>query len=94
MNLFEDLKGSLQEAVDISHGVKQPARVTKYEMVDVKLLRSQLEVTQKEFAQALGTNINTIKSWESKRRNPTGLAAKVLLIIQANPKVYNQLSNV
>lgn len=29
-------------------------------------------------AKALGTSVDTIKSWGSRRRNPTGLAAKVL----------------
>jgi DNA-binding transcriptional regulator YiaG len=29
----------------------------------------------------MGTSVDTIKSWETKRRNPTGLAAKVLATI-------------
>jgi DNA-binding transcriptional regulator YiaG len=43
-------------------------------------------------ANALGTSIDTIKSWESKRRNPTGLAAKVLALIQTNPAFYHELA--
>ncbi|WP_231728869.1 MULTISPECIES: NadS family protein [unclassified Alishewanella] len=52
----------------------------------------RLAPTQAQLAQALGTSVDTIKSWESKRRNPTGLAAKVLATIQDNPEFYRQLA--
>ena len=42
-------------------------------------------------AEAVGTSVDTIKSWESKRRNPTGLAANVLATIQDNAEFYHQL---
>ena len=68
------------------------SRVTRYEVADVKALRERLAITQAQLAQALGTSVDTIKSWESKRRNPTGLAAKVLATIQDNPEFYRQLA--
>lgn len=92
MSFFDDLKTSLEEAVEIKNGVMEPARVTRYEIADVKSIREQLNVSQGEMAKALGTSIDTIKSWESKRRNPTGLAAKVLATIQANPAFFRELS--
>lgn len=93
MNIFEELKTSLEEAVDIKNGVNSPARVTRYEIADVKAIRAQLNVSQAEMAKALGTSVDTIKSWESRRRNPTGLAAKVLAAIQANPAFYYALAS-
>lgn len=92
MSFFDDLKASLEEAVDIKNGVKTPARVTCYDIADVKAIREQLNVSQSEMAKALGTSVDTIKSWETKRRNPTGLAAKVLATIQANPEFYRELA--
>lgn len=89
---FEDLKTSLEEAVDIKNGVKAPASVTRYDVADVRAIREQLNISQGEMAQALGTSIDTIKSWEAKRRNPTGLAAKVLATIQANPAFFHALA--
>jgi len=59
----------------------------------VKALRAQLNVTQDEMAKVLGTSLDTIKSWETGRRNPTGLAAKVLATIQANPKFFQELAS-
>ncbi|MEO3678742.1 NadS family protein [Rheinheimera fenheensis] len=92
MSIFNELKDSLTEAVQIKQGQKTASRVTRYEVADVKALRESLAITQAQLAQALGTSVDTIKSWESKRRNPTGLAAKVLATIQDNPEFYHQLA--
>jgi len=35
--------------------------------------------------QQKGTSADTIKSWKAKRRNPVGLAAKVLATFDNNP---------
>ncbi|AGJ86187.1 XRE family transcriptional regulator [Raoultella ornithinolytica B6] len=83
---------SFKRPSNIKNGDKAPARVTRYEIADVKAIRAQLNVSQTEMAQALGTSVDTIKSWESRRRNPTGLAAKVLAAIQANPALFRELA--
>lgn len=93
MSIFDELHTSLQEAVDIKHDKSQAARVTRHEVADVKAIRAQLHVSQAEFAVAMGTSVDTIKSWETKRRNPTGLAAKVLATIQDNPAYFHELSS-
>lgn len=92
MSIFNELKDSLTEAVQIKQGKNTASQVTRYKVVDVKALRESLAITQAQLAQALGTSVDTIKSWESKRRNPTGLAAKVLATIQDNPEFYHQLA--
>ena len=92
MSIFNDLKASLEEAVDIKQSKKQAVRVTRYDVANVKAIRLKLDVSQQELADALGTSVDTIKSWENKRRNPTGLAAKVLATIQDNPSFYYDLS--
>ncbi|SNY59144.1 NadS family protein [Enterobacter sp. CC120223-11] len=92
MTFFNELKASLEEAVEIKEGKKAAARVTRYEIADVKAIREQLNVSQSEMAAALGTSVDTIKSWESRRRNPTGLAAKVLAVIQSNPAFFYELA--
>jgi DNA-binding transcriptional regulator YiaG len=92
MSFFDDMKTSLEEAVDIKNGVTAPANVTRYDIADVRVIREQLNVSQSEMAKALGTSVDTIKSWETKRRNPTGLAAKVLAAIQANPAFFRELA--
>jgi DNA-binding transcriptional regulator YiaG len=92
MTIFNELKASLEEAIEIRQGNKPPSRLTRYEVADVKALRAKLDVSQQELADALGTSVDTIKSWENKRRNPTGLAAKVLATIQDNPNYFHDLA--
>ncbi|WP_253927077.1 NadS family protein [Halomonas hibernica] len=78
MSIFDELQSSLQEAVEIKQAKAQASRITHHEVVDVKAIRAKLHVSQAEFAEAMGTSVDTIKSWETKRRNPAGLATKVL----------------
>lgn len=93
MSIFNELKASLEEAVEIKKGTVTASRMTRYEVEDVKAIRTQLQVSQMEFAVALGTSVDTIKSWENKRRNPTGLAAKVLGMIKDDPELYRKLAS-
>ena len=94
MSIFNELQASLEEAVEIQHGRKEPARVTRYEIADVKAIRKDLlKVTQTEFARTMGVSVDTVKSWESKRRHPAGLAAKVLVTIQNDPSIYKALAS-
>ncbi len=93
MTFFNELKASLEQAVNISQGALDGVNVTRFEVSDVKAIRAQLNVTQAEFANALGTSVDTVKSWEAKRRNPTGLAAKVLAAIKDNPQLYAELAS-
>lgn len=92
MSFFNELKDSLTEAVEIKQGARSAARSTRLERTDVKAIRVQLNVSQDQMAEALGTSVDTIKSWENGRRNPTGLAAKVLAAIQANPNFFHELA--
>ncbi len=92
MTIFNELKASLEEAIEIKQGNKPPSRLTHYEVANVKAIRAKLNVSQQELADALGTSVDTIKSWENKRRNPTGLAAKVLATIQDNPNYFHDLA--
>ncbi|SIQ71756.1 Helix-turn-helix [Aeromonas sp. RU39B] len=92
MSVFDELKASLEEAIEIKRGRVEPAVRTKYEVADVKAIRLALKVSQQEFAQALGTSVDTVKSWETRRRNPTGLAAKVLMLMQEKPDLYSELA--
>jgi putative transcriptional regulator len=61
MSIFNDLKAS---------------QVTSYAVEDVKAIRIQLQVSQVEFAAALGTSVDTIKSWEKSAATRLGLQLK------------------
>ncbi|MGK3296016.1 NadS family protein, partial [Escherichia coli] len=42
--------------VEIKNGTKAPARVTRYELADVRAIRENLNITQSEMAKVLGTS--------------------------------------
>ena len=70
----------------------KPVNVTRYEIADIKLLSAELNVSQKELAKAMDVSIDTVKSWEQGRRNPTGLASKVLMLLAKDPTLYSKFA--
>ncbi len=50
-------------------------------------LRTQLGLTQSQFAAALGISIDTLQNWEQQRRSPSGPARVLLRIAAADPEV-------
>ncbi|WED22652.1 helix-turn-helix domain-containing protein [Vibrio sp. JC009] len=91
-SIFDDLYASMKQAESIAKGELKPAGVTRYEVADVKAIRAQLNVTQKELASAMEVSVETVKSWEQGRRNPTGLACKVLTLISQDPSIYKKFA--
>lgn len=57
MSIFNELKASLEEAVEIKQGKKAASRLTRYDVANVKALRTKLNVSQQELADALGTSV-------------------------------------
>lgn len=60
MSLFDDLKDSLQEAVDSKNGQQVPVRVSQYEVADVKAIREKSNVSRSDMAQVHSTSVDTI----------------------------------
>jgi putative transcriptional regulator len=56
--LFDDLIESVNEAVAIKRGLVAPARVTTFEMPDVKAIRTKAKLKQNEFAQVVGVSFS------------------------------------
>lgn len=87
-DLFADLVASAEEMVAIEKGelMPQAAAVHHYETLDVKAIREASGKNRKEFAAIIGASYETVKSWETNRRNPSGVAEKLLTLIKENPK--------
>ncbi len=80
--LFAELLESVREGGAILRGEKEPARKFMIEAPNVKQIRQQYELSQREFAALLGVSIKTLQNWEQGRRTPHG-AARVLLQVAA-----------
>jgi hypothetical protein len=48
MSIFNELKSSLEEAVEFKQGKKVASRVIQYDVANVKALRATLDVSDKE----------------------------------------------
>ncbi|HEX4502670.1 MAG TPA: NadS family protein [Scandinavium sp.] len=92
-NLFDDLLASAQEMVAIEKGEVQPHpdNVHCHVIPDVKMMRANFGMKQNEFAEAIGTSPALIQSWELKRRIPTGVALKMLRLLEQDPQLMNKL---
>ena len=61
------------------YGVHIPADI------DVKAIRTKLDMTQAAFAGRFGFSINTLRHWEQGRRVPEGPTRAYLLVIARAP---------
>ncbi|WP_054179469.1 NadS family protein [Trabulsiella odontotermitis] len=94
--LFDDLLTSVNEMVAIENGECEPApeHVHRHAIPDVKKLRTSMGMKQSEFAQAVGASVSLVQSWELHRRVPTGIALKVLNLLEKEPRFIEALKSV
>jgi putative transcriptional regulator len=97
-NYFDRLKESLEQAVDYKKGDKSKARVSIYEIpvpeykaADVVRVRSNLHLSQRGLALALGVSPRTVEAWEGGRNEPCGAARNLLYLIEKNTALVDQL---
>lgn len=97
-NLFEELQGSLEEAIAFKKGDKTKGRrivreipTPDYRGDDVHRLREQLHLSQNGLATALGVSKRTVEAWEAGKNAPSNSSNKLLYLIEKNPSLLNQL---
>lgn len=61
-------------------------RVHIPEKIDVKAIRTRLDLTQEEFAGRFGFSVNTLRHWEQGTRRPEGPTRAYLLVIKRAPE--------
>lgn len=83
---FELLLESAQQAKDFIKGKKVDGiKVHIPYEIDVKRIRGNLSMTQKEFAATFGFSKRTIEDWEQGRRMPEKSARMLLKLIDRQP---------
>ena len=88
----EGIRRGLEEALAYAEGT---ADTSRYDIhipadIDVKAIRTKLNMTQEEFAGRFGFSINTLRHWEQGRRVPEGPTRAYLLVIDRNPKAVQK----
>ncbi|EFA4386057.1 NadS family protein [Escherichia coli] len=94
--LFDALINSMEEMVAIENGQIQPAEgnIHRHTLPDVKAIRKHAGMKQAEFAEVVGASVDLIRSWEQKRRIPSGIALKMLCLIEREPALINTLRSI
>lgn len=83
---FDSIKQGLTEAIRYSEGKRVRATVHKFAPVDVKNIRSDLKMSQTEFAAAFGISVSTLRHWERGDRAPQGPALVLLNVVAKKPE--------
>jgi putative transcriptional regulator len=84
--LFAELVESVRESGAIMRGEKEPARMFVVAEPDVKSIREQYQLSQRQFASLLGISIKTLQNWEQGRRSPRGPARVLLQVAAKHPE--------
>lgn len=82
---YESIKQGLNEAAAYVKGEKIKAIVHKFSSVDVKKIRSNVGLSQNEFASAFGISVSTLRHWERGDRTPQGPALVLLNVVAKDP---------
>lgn len=57
---------------------------------EVAKVRQSLDLTQEDFAGLLGIGVSTLRSWEQKKREPSGAARMLISIALKHPEVLRE----
>jgi putative transcriptional regulator len=86
--LYKDLMNGVSEMEAYMQGNQKGSITHKVhvpEHVDIKEIRSQFHMTQKQFAESFGFALSALQSWESGRRTPEAPARILLAVIAKHP---------
>jgi putative transcriptional regulator len=84
---FHSIREGLEDAIEHAKGKDVGADEHEVEVVviDVRLVRGRLGLSQRDFAKAFGVSVATIRNWEQGRRQPRGPARTLLMVIDKEP---------
>lgn len=83
---FDELIKSVREAGKVKRGEATPSRSFEFQPDDIRQIRSDLGLSQAEFALLIGVSVATLRNWEQGRRRPEGPARALLKIAASHPE--------
>ncbi len=85
---FKAIAEGLGDAIAYAKGDKARGKAHRVRIqdVDVRRVRSKLNMSQEDFAIAFGVSVGTVRNWEQGRRKPEGPARVLLTVIDREPK--------
>jgi len=86
--LGKQIVAGLADARDFAQGRSAGQRIQRVavpEQVDVRRIRTHLQMTQSEFATTFGFSLSSVRNWEQGKRVPEGPARVLLTVIAREP---------
>ena len=95
----QSLKTGLEDAVAFINGDTSRGRVVVrkvqapvYKAEDVVRTRKALNLTQSSLAFAMGVSTRTVEAWEAGRNIPSGLACRMLYLLDSDHSLLDRLT--
>lgn len=83
---FEEIQEGLQAAIEHAKGNDSKVILHKPHSVNVKQLRTNMDMTQQQFCAMFGIALGTLRHWEQGDRSPKGPALVLLNVVEKNPQ--------
>lgn len=83
---FEEIQEGLQAAIEHAKGNNSKVILHKPHTVNVKKIRTKMEMTQQQFCAMFGIALGTLRHWEQGDRSPKGPALVLLNVVEKNPQ--------
>ena len=97
---YESMMKGLEEALEDSKRKKKQLRrsrvileiapIVEYSQEEVKTIRHQTGMTQKEFAAYLGVSEKTVEAWECGTNTPSGSSSRLLSMFKQNKNLAQE----
>lgn len=98
--LFDSIKQGLNEAIEYERGNLPNVRSDKvsiaplpaYTSTEIRAIRSQQNMSQRLFAEALGVSTKTVEAWEAGTNTPSGIANRMLELLAHDSTLLERCS--
>jgi putative transcriptional regulator len=88
---FDKIAEGLKEALAVARGEKKAFKLHVPPEIDVRAIRTKLDLSQDDFASTFGFTINQIRDWEQGRTRPLGGLRAYLMIIDRDPRAVLEI---
>lgn len=92
MNLFDDIKTGLGQAIEYEKGNLKAKTTTltvepieSFKPEEIRSIRMETGLTQTLFAKYMGVSVKTVEAWEAGRNHPEGAACRLLSMTRNDP---------
>lgn len=92
MNLFDDIKTGLGQAIEYEKGNLKARTTTltvepieNFKPEEIRSIRMETGLTQILFAKYMGVSVKTVEAWEAGRNHPEGAACRLLSMTRNDP---------